>query len=170
MVTEGLAFLAQLVLCFRFFNSRGWSWALWLGWAVLAAAMLLGGRARLAFQSLAQTADEEHWYPPKAVVDDDVYGLVRHPMYLSFMGMSLSLVLLSQDGLCAVLGTVVVAMLYNDMHREEESSLAKFGDAYRRYMLQVPRMNLLVGLFRMCRKRPSSGETRARPGERTSER
>jgi len=74
-------------------------------------------------------------------------------MYLSFLLMSLSLVLLSQHWLNALLGVVVMGLLYNDMCREERSNLLRFGDDYQRYMERVPRMNLVASAIRPIQNR-----------------
>jgi protein-S-isoprenylcysteine O-methyltransferase Ste14 len=78
-----------------------------------------------------------------------VYAVVRHPLYVSFLLISLSLGLLSQHWLNAVLGAIVMALLYNDMCREEKSNLERFGDDYQRYMQAVPRLNLVNGAIQL---------------------
>ena len=152
MVVEGLAFLAQLVLCILFYNYLALSWLCYLGWALLGVAMVLGWRARVAFETKGEAPVGEGWLHTTAVVDSGIYGLVRHPMYLSFMLISLALVLLSQHWLNALLGALLVGLIYSDMGREEKSCLAKFGDAYRDYMERVPRVNLLAGIVRRTRR------------------
>lgn len=156
MSIEGLCFIAQVVLTILFYNSLGLSWLLYLGWAVLVIAAVLGGRARVAFEKEGAAREGESWLRTQTVVTTGVYGVVRHPMYLSFLLTSLSLVLLSQHWLNAVLGVVVMGVLYSDMWREEKSSIKRFGDDYRRYMEQVPRMNLVAGIIRLMRRRKST--------------
>ena len=153
MSVEGLSFVAQVVLCVLRYNSLNLRWLLFLGWALLSVAMVLGWRARVAFQAKGGSPEGESWLHTRTVVDTGVYAVVRHPMYLSFLLMSLSLVLLSQDWLNAVLGAIVMGLLYNDMRREEENNLARFGDTYQRYMEQVPRMNLVAGTVRLIQSR-----------------
>jgi len=65
----------------------------------------------------------------------------------------LALVLMSQHWLSVVSGVLGSALFYKDILREEQMSVEKFGDAYRRYMEQVPRMNLLIGILRYLRQR-----------------
>jgi protein-S-isoprenylcysteine O-methyltransferase Ste14 len=72
-------------------------------------------------------------------------------MYLSFMLISLGLVLLSQHWLNLAMGAVLMSLLYNDMRREERSNLDKFGEAYERYMWRVPRINIVLGVVRRMR-------------------
>ena len=115
--------------------------------------MVLGWRARVAFQEEGRAREGDNWLRTRNVVDSDIYALVRHPMYLSFLLMSLSLVLLSQHWLNVVLGIVVMGLLYNDMIREEKSNLDWFGEEYRRYMHRVPRMNLVAGAIQRLRNR-----------------
>jgi hypothetical protein len=50
MSIEGISFLAQVALCVLSYNSLGLRWLLYLGWATLAVAMVLGWRARAIFE------------------------------------------------------------------------------------------------------------------------
>ena len=153
MSIETLSFVAQVVLCILFYNSLKLNGLLYVGWAIFALAMVLGWRARVAFETRGAAREGESWLHTRTVVTTGVYGVVRHPMYLSFLLTSLSLVFLSQHWLNAVLGAVVMGMLYGDMCREEKSSIERFGDEYRRYMERVPRMNLVAGIIRPIRRR-----------------
>jgi protein-S-isoprenylcysteine O-methyltransferase Ste14 len=153
MSIEGIAFVAQVVLCVLFYSTLGLRWLLYLGWAVLAVAMVLAWRARVAFETKGRSNEGERWLHTRTVVASGVYSVVRHPMYLSFMLTSLSLVFLSQHWLNLVLGIIVMGLLYNDMRREEKSNLERFGDGYQRYMEQVPRMNFVAGTIRLVRSR-----------------
>jgi protein-S-isoprenylcysteine O-methyltransferase Ste14 len=151
MVVEGLSFLAQVALAIVFYNHAGLTGLLVVGWSLLVVAMLLGWRARVDFQAKGQAPDDGSWLHTTAVVDTGIYRLVRHPMYLSFMIISLSLACLAQHLLGVLLGAILIALLYYDMVREERSSTAKFGQAYQDYMERVPRLNLLLGLLRAAR-------------------
>lgn len=152
MMIEGFGFIGQIVLCVLHYNFLGLDPLLYLGWLIFALAMVLGWRARVAFQEKGQAEASEGWIQTQVVVTTGVYAVVRHPMYLSFQLISLSLVFLSQHWLNALLGIVVMSLLYNDMLREEQRSLEKFGEDYRQYMLRVPRMNLVAGVLRQIRR------------------
>jgi protein-S-isoprenylcysteine O-methyltransferase Ste14 len=152
MVTETAAFVAQLVLAILYYNARGWNWMLYLGWATFVAALVLGWRARVAFQTAGDSRGGESWLRTRKVVSTGVYAVVRHPMYLSFMAASLSLVFLSQLWLSAVLGVIAIALVYGDMRREEKSTEEKFGEEYRTYMARVPRMNFVSGIIQQMRQ------------------
>ena len=149
MSVEGICFLLQVVLCVRFYNYLGLRWLLYAGWATLGVAMVLGWRARIDFETKGGSREGESWLHTRRVVATGIYAVVRHPMYLSFLLMSLSLVLLSQHWLTAVLGAIVIALFYNDMRREEKNNLQWFGEEYQHYMEQVPRMNVVAGMARL---------------------
>lgn len=157
MSIEGLCFIAQVVLSVLFYNDLELNWLLYLGWATFAAAMVLGWRARVAFETRGAAREGESWLHTRRVVASGIYGVVRHPMYLSFFLISLSLVLLSQHWLNAVLGAILMGLIYNDMCREEKGNIERFGDDYRHYMEQVPRMNLVAGIIRLIRRRKKEG-------------
>jgi len=55
--------------------------------------------------------------------------------------------------LSVISGVLGSALFYKDILREEQMRVEKFGDDYRRYMEQVPRMNLLIGILRYLRQR-----------------
>jgi protein-S-isoprenylcysteine O-methyltransferase Ste14 len=139
------------VVCVLFYDSLGLRWLVCLGWASLAVAIVLGWRARVAFQTHSHVEEPRDWLHTRVVVDCGIYGLVRHPMYLSFMLISLGLVLLSGHWLNLALGVVLMGLLYNDMRREERSNLDKFGEAYERYVQRVPRINIVLGVVRRVR-------------------
>jgi len=153
MSSLGIAFIGQVVLCVLHYNSLGLPWLLYLGWAILGLAVVLSWRARVALQTRGGSREGESWLQTRTVVATGIYAVVRHPMYLSFLLVSLSLVFLSQHWSNAVLGVLVIGLLYNDMCREEASNLERFGDDYQRYLQAVPRANLLAGAIRLFLKR-----------------
>lgn len=157
MIAEALCFIAQVAVCTLAYNTLGATWLIALGWVSFVAALLLGWRARLAFETHGGAPETESWLRTRNVVTADVYGLIRHPMYLSFALISVTLVLFSQHWLNVALGAVFVGLVVNDMRREEQGNLDKFGDAYRDYMQRVPRMNILAGVIRAMRARKPAG-------------
>jgi protein-S-isoprenylcysteine O-methyltransferase Ste14 len=153
MSIETILFLAQVVVCVFFYNFLGLNLVVYLGWAVLLIALLLGWQGREALEQKGEQHPDESWLHTRTVVAVGVYAVVRHPMYLSFLLISLTLVFLSQHWLNAVFGAIIAGLLYNDMYREEQGSLEKFGDDYRHYMEQVPRMNAAAGVIRLIKRR-----------------
>jgi protein-S-isoprenylcysteine O-methyltransferase Ste14 len=156
MVVESVAFIAQVVLCFFFYNSLGLVLVVYLGWGILLIAMIIGWQARVAFETKGEAREDESFIKTRKVVSSGIYGIIRHPMYLSFMLISLTLVFLSQYWVNAVLGMIVIGILYIDMYREEKNTLKKFGDEYQQYMQKVPRVNFVIGFKRFLLRRAKS--------------
>ncbi|MBM3190660.1 MAG: isoprenylcysteine carboxylmethyltransferase family protein [Chloroflexi bacterium] len=88
-----------------------------------------------------------------ALVDRGIYGLVRHPQYLSFLLVHLFFVLLVQHWAVTALGLAAIPLLYLIVQDEEQRNLERFGEAYRDYMARVPQLNLVAGLCRLLRRR-----------------
>lgn len=87
------------------------------------------------------------------VVDSEIYAVVRHPQYLGFILFVLALVLMSQHWLSIISWIIGSTLFYRDVLREEQMSIQKFGDDYKRYMEKVPRMNFIAGVFRLAQRR-----------------
>lgn len=87
------------------------------------------------------------------LVESGIYSIVRHPQYLGLILLVLGLVLISQHWLSVISGVTGSVLFYIDVRKEEQSNIEKFGDDYKRYMQKVPRMNFLVGVIRLLRRR-----------------
>ena len=82
------------------------------------------------------------------LVEWGVYGTVRHPMYLGAMICFLSYFFLHPHWLTLLISFANIAIVYWFILQGEQQEITRFGDAYRRYMERVPRINLLAGIFR----------------------
>jgi protein-S-isoprenylcysteine O-methyltransferase Ste14 len=148
----GVSFIGQIVLCFLFYNWLDLDVLLYTGWAILTVGLLLGMMSRRAFEEEGGAREGESWLATTAVVDSGVYAVVRHPMYLSFMLFILALMLISQHWLSPILGAPWIVFLYYAMRGEERANIEKLGEAYKRYMRSVPRMNCVAGIIRLARR------------------
>ena len=149
----GICFVGQVVLCFTSYNRLNSSRVLYLGWTVLAVALLMGMSARRALEEQVSTSKKKRKRDANVVVASGAYGVVRHPTYLSFTLVILSLILISQHWLSAILGLPWMIYLYLSMLSEEHVNIEQFGDVYHQYMHQVPRVNLITGAMRYWRRR-----------------
>jgi protein-S-isoprenylcysteine O-methyltransferase Ste14 len=149
----GTLFFGQIVLCVLFYNWGNLDALLYLGWAILALAIVLGCRARIAFQNKGGSPVGESWLATTVVVDSGIYAVMRHPMYLSFILLILALILISQHWIAAICGVVAMTLIYTDILKEDRSNAEKFGDDYKRYQQTVPRANLVLGVIRLLRRR-----------------
>jgi protein-S-isoprenylcysteine O-methyltransferase Ste14 len=88
----------------------------------------------------------------KKLIDKGIYGVVRHPMYLSGMFFYLAMICFLPHWAIAANAIVGVASVYWTMILGERRNLEKFRETYERYMQSVPRMNILAGLIRQLRR------------------
>ena len=87
------------------------------------------------------------------VVESGTYGIVRHPQYLGAILTVCASIMISQHWLLVLIGIFIVGVTPRWIREEEESLVAKFGDAYKQYMKQVPRVNFVLGVVRLLRRR-----------------
>lgn len=87
------------------------------------------------------------------------YKLLRHPSNLSWSIFSIAIPII----LCkwvpftflSIIGIIAIVSLhyYSSIKEERMLNLRKWGDAYREYIEEVPRWNIIAGLWRLIRKR-----------------
>lgn len=95
----------------------------------------------------------------KVLVDSGIHGVVRHPMYLGWiLAIFVATIFIHQHWLFVVIGIPGIASVYLISRQEEQLNIEKFGDDYRLYMQKVPRMNLLLGVIRLARRRRGGGD------------
>lgn len=151
MIT-GLIFIVEIILCIVFFNRLGLVWLNLIGWILIGIAFfVLGWLPRVSFNKYGQVPENESWLHTTVVVDQGIYSVVRHPIYLSWYFYFLGFICISQHWLTLMLAVPAFALVYLDTLKEERSNIQKFGYAYKDYMKRVPRLNILLGIIRTLR-------------------
>jgi protein-S-isoprenylcysteine O-methyltransferase Ste14 len=72
------------------------------------------------------------------VIRKSVFGIVRHPVYLSEILLYLGLLMLNISLAAAVVWIIAIGFLHHISRYEEKLLLARFGDDYKKYLLEVP--------------------------------
>jgi len=73
-----------------------------------------------------------------AVIRKSVFGVVRHPVYLSEILLYLGLLMLSISLAGAVVLVIAIGFMYYISRYEERLLIARFGEDYEKYMREVP--------------------------------
>ncbi|MBN2240324.1 MAG: isoprenylcysteine carboxylmethyltransferase family protein [Dehalococcoidales bacterium] len=90
------------------------------------------------------------------LVKTGIYAVVRHPQYTGGVySIFLTSVLWYPHWLFVVLAVVGIPVIYFGCREEDERMIGKFGEEYRVYMAEVPRMNIFAGIYRVFRRRMS---------------
>jgi len=72
------------------------------------------------------------------VIRKSVFGVIRHPIYLSEILLYLGLLMLSLSLAAAFVWGIAILFLHYISRHEERLLLARFGEEYKRYMREVP--------------------------------
>jgi protein-S-isoprenylcysteine O-methyltransferase Ste14/NAD-dependent dihydropyrimidine dehydrogenase PreA subunit len=128
---------------------------LYVGWLVTVIGLPFFLATAIYFPRSGKPQEGKSSMDVTAVVDTGLYGFVRHPQYLGCMSMMLASVLVSQHWLSAIIGVPIAVWIYTEIPKEEKGLILKFGDDYRRYMQEVPRLNPIEGLIKLLRARRS---------------
>lgn len=124
-----------------------------VGWIILWVAGFFGVIPIITFHKKGGVPKGQEYVHTAVLVDSGIYAVVRHPQYLSFMLINVGLMLIAQHWLVIAMGAVAVVLNYIIGLEADRAGIEKFGDAYRRYMQKVPRMNFLLGIMRLLRRR-----------------
>jgi protein-S-isoprenylcysteine O-methyltransferase Ste14 len=91
------------------------------------------------------------------LVETGLYSIVRHPQSgTAGLVMCLGLMLITQHWGSVVLGIPAMILIYVDLLSADQRCIEKFGDAYRRYIERVPRVNFVSGIIRLMVRRKSA--------------
>jgi protein-S-isoprenylcysteine O-methyltransferase Ste14/NAD-dependent dihydropyrimidine dehydrogenase PreA subunit len=126
----------------------------YVGWVVLVLGVLFVLSSLMYFRKRGEPAEGGSLMYTTVLVDSGTYGIARHPQFLGFVLMVCASILVSQHWLFALMcAPLIVSMFSKWIPDSEEHLLAKFGGDYKRYMSRVPRMNLLLGVLRLLKRR-----------------
>jgi len=142
MIIMGISFFMN-IFCINFFLPPAIRELVAVGWVIFALGALFFVLSVITLRIRGVSK----------LVDSGVYGIVRHPMYLGAMMMFLSHIFLGQNWIVVIGGVVAIVCCYLIILSGDERNIEKFGDDYKRYMQRVPRMNLLLGVFRFFRRK-----------------
>ncbi|MBA7617326.1 hypothetical protein ES703_24640 [subsurface metagenome] len=128
-----------------------------VGWVVWAFGMVLVMTPIIMFPRRGGVEKGKSFVHTTRLVNKGIYGVVRHPQYLGgIFAIFMTTLLWYPHWLFGVLGVVGTAVVYMGCREEEQRLIQQFGDDYIRYMQKVPRMNFLIGIIRLLRRRKTN--------------
>ena len=142
----------QILATWLLYNPLANTFIINLGWSVLLLSAIFGWLPIFTFRSRGNI-NGRSYTDTTVVVYSGIYGIVRHPQYLAGMLINIALPLITQHGLVLLLGLFTLVVYYWNTFIEEEENLRKFGEPYRDYQSKVPRVNFLLGLFRLVHQK-----------------
>jgi protein-S-isoprenylcysteine O-methyltransferase Ste14 len=144
----GVLTLAQFIIVFFMEVDEGWPFLRVLGYILWGLSILFGILPIFIFRAKGGASRGQSYIKTTVLVEDGLYGIVRHPQYLAGLLLNLALIFIAQDWLITVLGLPAMVLWHIDIQNADQYEIEKFGDVYRAYMDRVPRMNFILGLIR----------------------
>ncbi|MFX1570381.1 MAG: methyltransferase family protein [Promethearchaeota archaeon] len=147
------AIIIQIILVFFYYNVHNIYFLFWMGWVFMVLFLIIGSLPRSAFLKFGEIKKgKSHIYTTK-LVDKGIYGIIRHPYWLCWTFLSISLTLISQNIIMFILALIVLPIIYLETFMLDKRLINKFGEDYRQYQKSVPRMNLILGIFKYIRRK-----------------
>jgi protein-S-isoprenylcysteine O-methyltransferase Ste14 len=125
-----------------------------VGWIAWLTSAFFGWLPIFTLQRKGSVPKGKSYVHTTTLVETGLYGIVRHPqMGTAGLMMCLGLMLTTQHWSSVALGIPAMALIYLDLLSADQRCIEKFGDAYRRYMERVPRVNFVSGIIRLIARR-----------------
>ena len=125
-----------------------------IGWVVWGLGMVLVMAPIVMFPRRGGVPKGKSFVSTTRLVDTGIYAVIRHPQYTGgVLAIFLTTLLWYPHWLFGVLGVIGTVVIYLSCKEEDRYLIEKFGDDYKRYMQRVPRMNFLLGVIRLLRRR-----------------
>lgn len=140
--------LTQIVLSFVLYNRAGSDAVRNAGWGILMISALFGWLPIFTLRARGGVEKGKSYVQTTRLVTSGIYAVVRHPQFLAGMLLNVALPLVVQHWLVAALAVPPFVLTLLDARLADRAALEKFGEDYKRYMEEVPRLNFLLGIAR----------------------
>jgi len=151
-----LQIIGGIIYGVLFGPSLGLQILFYVGWAILPVALLFFFSIVIYFKREGKPGEGKSLMNTTVLVDSGTYAIVRHPQALGSILLMSASILISQHWLAAIVGVPVILWMYLEEVTAEKGLMVKFGDDYKRYMQKVPRMNFILGIIRLLRRKKAS--------------
>lgn len=123
-----------------------------MGWIIWIFGLILAFSPNIVFKKRGGVSKGKSYIHTTKLVNDGIYGLIRHPQYTGGVVIAFSMCLILQTPLTYILAIIAMVTAYLSMVFEEKRLIIKFGSQNENYKTEVPRINLLLGLIRKLRE------------------
>ena len=143
-----LAVIGQIICAVVFYDASASSTRINFGWGIMLLSAIFGWLPIFTLRRKG-VVEGKSYIHTTVLVDSGVYRIIRHPQYLAGILLNIALFLITMHWSVLLLGLIAIVILYLDTFEEEKNNLEKFGDKYQEYQKRVPRLNFIVGIFRL---------------------
>ena len=144
----GILFMLQILVFMFYYDFSGVVILRWIGWILLIVAFLLFTLSKSALKQHGAPEENKSWVFTTVLVQQGIYGVVRHPFSMGWIIMTIGLAFVSQYWLSILCMIVQLPLIALGIVSEEKMNVEKFETEYIDYQKSVPMVNLFKGLFR----------------------
>lgn len=145
--------ITQFVLGFFLCGPNAAVWE-WLGWICMWGAGVFGMLPIPTFRKHGGVARGDSYIHTTSPVKCGIYAIVRHPQNgTAWILINLGIMLIIRHWSSYLTGTLAMLLVYLETYQADRRCIQKFGDSYRDYMAQVPRVNFIYGTLLLVKKR-----------------
>ena len=155
----GILFMLQILVFMFQYDFSGVVILRGIGWILLILAFLLFTLSKSALKQHGAPEENKSWVFTTVLVQQGIYGVVRHPFSLGWIIMTIGLALVSQYWLSILFMIIQLPVIVFGIFSEEKTNVGKFEAEYINYQKSVPMVNLFKGFVRYFlerRRSPSS--------------
>jgi protein-S-isoprenylcysteine O-methyltransferase Ste14 len=140
--------IAQIILAFILHGSPS-TVIQWVGWICIWSSAIFGILPIFTFRKKGEVAQGESYMKTTKLVNTGIYAVVRHPQGgTAWLLINLGVMLVAWHWSSLVLGLVSMILAFADTYKSDQILIDKFGDAYKQYIAEVPRVNFISGIIR----------------------
>lgn len=152
--TAGLALCYTLVLYFAVVgtsNLKTPNLAFVMGFWLMETSVFL--RMVALLQLGKQFSYEIRILDEHQLVTDGIYGVIRHPLHLAFLGEVIGIAVISSNFSSFLVVFLLFLLILHRNRIEDEKLGQKFGEEFEKYRRKVPSLNFFRGIIRRSGKK-----------------
>lgn len=145
-----IAAVGQIISAVLLYNPEDSVLLINTGWVILMLSAVFGWLPIFIFRRKGKVKGRGYIHTT-VLVSSGIYSIIRHPQYFAGVLIGIALPMITQHLIVAILGLIVVIINYMNTFDEEKECIEKFGEDYKQYMENVPRMNFILGIIRLIK-------------------
>jgi len=145
--------IGEIISFFVFYNKVGNEIIRNIGYALWVVSAFLGWLPIYELRKKGGVPAKQSFVKTTTLVDTGIYSICRHPQFLGGILIGFSLFLVAQHWVVAIFGILVMTIFYLGVLEGEKEALEKFGQEYQQYKEKVPRLNFIIGIIRLLKKK-----------------
>lgn len=138
MAIIGIIFFINIISPYIFAMKPAFNFFIYLGWIILFLGFIL---VVFSIMTLRKRGI-------KCLIENGVYSIVRHPLYVGGMVMFFSHIFFFQHWFFILDSFIAIWIIYQIILWEEKELLNKYPHKYGEYSKRVPRINFISGAFK----------------------